>query len=119
MPTKTTPEIILNPDGNFKIKGRSVEKKFDTFSKVLLEWADKYICDPAEATHVDINLDYIDEVHSARLLSFLKKIVTVKMKHKKLTINWFYKTGDEISFQKGEYLSSELKMPFNFILKPR
>jgi hypothetical protein len=119
LPTKTTPEIFLKPDGKIKIKGRSVEKKFDTFSKLALDWADSYICDPAEVTRVHIDLEEIDDVHSARLLLFLRKLLNVKLKHKKLIINWHYKAGDEISFKKGEYFSAQLNMSFYFILKPK
>jgi hypothetical protein len=116
LPTKTTPEIILKPSGIIKIKGRSTEKKYDTFSKPVFDWADRYICDPAETTNVDINLDNIDKVHSARLLSFLRRISTVKQLNKKLIINWYYLTGNKKSFKRGQQFSVELKIPFNFFM---
>jgi len=39
----------------------------------------------------------------------------VHLKHKKFIINWFYEEGDEDILERGEYFSSILNIPFNFI----
>jgi hypothetical protein len=39
----------------------------------------------------------------------------VALKNRKVFINWFYEEGDEDILERGEYLSSVLDVPFNFI----
>ena len=35
---------------------------------------------------------------------------------KKYIINWYYEEGDEDILEKGEYISSVLNIPFNYIM---
>jgi hypothetical protein len=37
------------------------------------------------------------------------------LKHKKYIFNWYYEVGDEDILERGEYFSSILDVPFNFI----
>jgi hypothetical protein len=114
--TKDMPEISLNPDGNIKITGRSMNCNITEFSRQIEEWVNEYICNPAELTRVDIYLEYIDVTNIKFYYTFLKKIESGKSKDKKYKINWYYEEGDEDILEKGEDISLALGIPFNFIM---
>jgi hypothetical protein len=114
-PTKNTPEIILNPEGIIKIKGRSIHENVTDFFAPVEEWISDYILAPAEVTYVDLNLEYFNSASAKVMIHLLQKIMYVSLKHKKFIFNWYYEDGDEDIFERGEYFSSVLDVPFNFI----
>ena len=114
--TKYTPEVVLNPEGIIIIRGRSMNENVAEFYKQIENWIDAYICNPADFTCVDICLEYLSGVNSMILISILKKISYIKLKHKRFIINWYYEEGDEDILEQGEYISSVLNVPFNFIM---
>jgi hypothetical protein len=115
-PTKSTPEISLNPNGMIRIKGRSMIGNILDFGRQVDDWIEKYLDNPADLTCVDFYLEYLNTNNLKFYISLLKKIETVKLKNKKLMINWYYEEGDEDIIEKGEYISSVLDIPYNFIM---
>lgn len=115
LPTKSSPEIILKPNGTIKIRGRSMNRNATEFFKQIEDWVDKYICDPADLTHVEIYLEYINEIHFKTFISLIKKIESIRLQNKKYIINWYYDEDDEDILDKGEYISCVLDIPFNFL----
>lgn len=113
--TAKTPEIILNPEGIIRIKGRWMMENSDVFSRILSDWYDAYIFNLPEITAVDIYLEYFSSLNLVILISLLRKFLCIKLMHKELPINWYYKEGDEDILDLGEYISSILGAPFNFI----
>ena len=113
--TKGTPKISLDPDGIIKIRGRSMSGNVTEFFKQIEDWVDEYICDPADLTCIDIYLEYVNTNDLKIYISLLKKITSIRLKNKKYIINWYYEKGDEDILEKGEYISSVLDIPFNFI----
>lgn len=114
-PTKNTPEVILNPEGIIRIKGRSIhENVIDVFTPVD-EWVTQYIRNPAELTCVDMNLEYFNSASAKVFIQLLQKITYVTLKHKKFKFNWYYEEGDDDILERGEYFASILDVPFNFI----
>ena len=114
-PTKNTPEIILNPEGINKIRGRSIHENVTDFFAPVEDWISDYILAPAEVTYVDLNLEYFNSASAKVLIHLLQKITYVSLKHKKFIFNWYYEDGDEDILERGEYFSSILDVPFNFI----
>ncbi len=114
-PTKTSPEIILNPDGIVKIRGRSIHENVTDFFTPVEDWISGYILVPAEVTCVDLNLEYFNSASAKVLIHLLQKITYVSLKHKKFIINWYYEDGDEDIYERGEYFASVLDVPFHFI----
>jgi len=110
-----SPEIILNPHGIITIRGRSMNSNIKELGSEIEEWIDKYIANPAEITYIDFYLEYFNKANSDVFISMVKKIESLNLIGKKFTINWYYEEGDEDILEKGEYFSSELKIPFNFI----
>jgi hypothetical protein len=113
--TKSSPEVRLMPDGNIKITGRSISETIVDFYKPVGDWINEYIKMPADVTRVDVNLEYFNSASSKILINLCFRLTHVQLKHKKLVINWYYEDGDEDIREKGEYFSSVLNIPFNFI----
>lgn len=113
--TNHTPEVILNPEGIIKIRGRSMIRTLTEFYTPIENWIDLYICNPADLTCVDFYLEYFNSTDSAIFISILRKIAYVKLKNKKLIVNWYYEEGDDDILEQGEYISTVLDIPFNFI----
>ncbi len=116
--TKDTPEIILNPDGNIKITGRSLKAEPFELSTVVSEWIETYLSDPAEETRVEISLEYINTLNVRTYISLLKKMERAKVNGSRCVVYWYYEEGDDDILEKGEYVSLFVDVPFNFIIKP-
>ena len=113
---KNSPEIILNPEGVIIIKGRWMNGNMVSFPKPVNDWVNAYICDPPDSTCIDISCEYFCGVSPAILMDFLRKFFYLKLSHKELLINWYYEDGDEDILEQGEHISSNLEIPFNFII---
>lgn len=113
-PTKTSPEILLSPDGLVKIKGRSIHENVAEFYSAVEKWVSEYINVPADVTCVDMNLEYFNSASAKVFIHLLEKIKHVTLKDKKYVINWYYEDGDEDILERGEYFSAILDVPFNF-----
>jgi len=113
--TKTSPEILLNPGGMIRIRGRSVHENALNFFKPVADWVNDYINEPADVTCIDMNLDYFNSASAKILIQLFQKISRVRLLNKKLIVNWYYEEGDEDIYERGEYFSSVLNVPFNFV----
>jgi hypothetical protein len=114
-PTKNTPEIVLNPEGIIRIRGRSIHENVTEYFAPVEEWITEYIESPAEVTCVDMNLEYFNSASAKVFIHLLQKITYVALKHKKFIFNWYYEDGDEDILERGEYFASVLDVPFNFV----
>lgn len=114
-PTKNTPEVILNPEGIIRIKGRSIHENVTDFFEPVEDWISEYITVPADITSVDMNLEYFNSASAKVFIHILQKITYVTLKHKKFIFNWYYEEGDEDILERGEYFASILDVRFNFI----
>jgi hypothetical protein len=116
LPTNKTPEILLNPEGIIKIKGRAIDESITKVPDQIVNWIDAYVSNPAELTEVIIALEFLNSFNSIILTSTLKKISQVILHGKKLVIHWYYEEDDVDLFERGEYISSNINVPFEFIL---
>jgi hypothetical protein len=114
-PTKNTPEIILNPAGMIRIKGRSIHENVTEYFAPVEDWVSNYIEKPADVTSVDMNLEYFNSASAKVFIHLLQKITYVALKHKKFIFNWYYEDGDDDILERGEYFASVLDVPFHFI----
>jgi hypothetical protein len=115
LPTKNSPEIVLNPDGIIKIRGRSIQENVAEFFEPVDDWVSEYVKEPADITCVDIRLDYFNSASARVFITLFQKITWVTLKHKKFIFNWYYEDGDEDILERGEYFASVLDVPINFI----
>jgi hypothetical protein len=114
-PTKHSPEILLNPDGIIKIRGRSIHENVTDFFAPVEKWITRYIEVPADITCVDITLEYFNSASAKVFIHLLQLVTYVTLKHKKFIFNWYYEDGDEDILERGEYFASVLDVPINFI----
>ena len=114
--TQKTPEVLLDPKGFVRIKGRCMDKNYSGCPRPISDWIDEYKMQPAEITIIDIYLEYVNGFNSAILITLFRKFLTLKPAGRKLVINWFYEEGDEDILEQGEYISSAIKTPFNYIM---
>jgi len=114
-PTKNTPEILLNPEGIIRIRGRSIHENVIDFFAPVEDWLTQYIINPADTTCVDMSLEYCNSASAKVLIHMLQKITYVSLKDKKFVINWYYEDGDDDILERGEYFASILDIPMNFI----
>ena len=110
-----SPEILLNPGGLIRIRGRSVHENAPEFFKPVDDWVNDYINEPADVTSIDMKFDYLNSANAKILIQLIHKISRVRLFNKKLIINWYYEEGDEDIYERGEYISSVLNIPFNFV----
>ena len=110
-----SPEILLNPGGLIRIRGRSVHENALEFFKPVDDWVNDYINEPADVTSIDMKFDYLNSANAKILIQLIHKISRVRLFNKKLIINWYYEEGDEDIYERGEYFSSVLNIPFNFV----
>lgn len=114
-PTKNTPEIILNPEGIIRIRGRSIHEDVTEYFSPVEDWVSRYIDKPAEVTCVDMNLEYFNSASAKVFIHLLQKITYVTLKHKRYIFNWYYEDGDDDILERGEYFASVLDVRINFI----
>jgi hypothetical protein len=116
LPTKTTPEILLNPKGIIKFKGRAIDESRDKAPDQVTNWIDAYLLNPAELTKVIIALEFLNSFNTLVLTSTLRRISQVTQHRKKLFIHWYYEEDDVDIFERGEYISSTINVPIDFII---
>lgn len=115
-PGKNTPDIVLNPSGFIRISGRSIHENAEEFYDPVVKWVNNYVKNPADQMVIDINMEYFNSASARVLVRIFKNIVNSAIgKSKKVIFNWYYEEGDEDILERGEYFSSVLSVPFNFI----
>jgi len=114
-PTKSSPEVILDPAGIVRLSGRSILENSAEFYEPVIDWINKYIENPAELTCVDIRLEYFNSATAKFIITLIKRITRVCLNNKKYKVNWYYEDGDEDILERGEYIASVLESSFNFI----
>jgi len=115
LPTQTTPEIILDPVGVITIKGRSLELNKTNVPSEITDWIEGYMKNPAELTEVIISFEYLNSYGTKVLVSILQSISKVIHQNKKFVIHWYYDEDDEDILKRGEYVSSALGLPIEFL----
>lgn len=117
-PTQKTPEVLLDPEGIIKIKGRAIDESRTTkIPEQIMSWADEYFLNPPEKTEVIIALEFLNSFNTLIITSILRKISQSVPRGKKLVIHWYYEPDDVDIFERGEYISSTINFPIEFIVK--
>jgi len=112
--TKSTPEVILDPEGTIEFTGRMIPENAEEFFQPIVEWINEYSLNPAYITNIEIHLEYINSAGTKYLLSMIDNIHG-RDKMGEIIINWYYEEADQDMLDKGTILSMNLNVPFNFI----
>ena len=118
--TRNTPEIMLDPNGAFSIRGTSVAENTHVIFGQMHEWVDNYLHDPAPLTTLDIFLTYFNTTTSKELYNLMYKLRDLKESQKSdVIIKWMYEHDDGDMQEAGEDYSRIVKLPFEFVaVKP-
>lgn len=114
--TQNTPGIILKPEGCIRFDGRGLSEQCDELFEQVLEWMTEYLKEPPEITTVIVALEYLNSMSSKLLVSILKEVTRVLESGKHFFVHWCYEEGDEDMLERGEFISSSLNIPIDFIL---
>lgn len=114
-PTNKTPEYLLDPKGMIKIKGRAIDETRTGIPEQVMNWIDAYLLGPSESTEVTVALEFLNSFNTIVLTSILKKISQLQQK-KKLIIKWYYEEDDVDIQDRGEYISTVIDVPIEFII---
>jgi hypothetical protein len=114
--TSSTPEVLLNPMGIIKIKGRAIDETRANIPEQVKDWIDAYLLNPAELTEVTVALEFLNSFNTLLLTSTLKRISQVIQHGKKIVIHWYYEEDDIDILERGEYISSTINVPIEFII---
>lgn len=115
LPTNTTPEVMLDPRGFIKIKGRAIDERRSKSPEQITDWIDAYVLNPAGMTEVTVALEFLNSFNTLIITSLLRKIVQVIQHGKNITVKWYYEEDDVDLFERGEYISNTIDVPFEFI----
>lgn len=116
LPTSNTPEYHLDPNGFIKIKGRGLMGANSEVSKVLMNWIDIYLKDPADTTYVILAFEYLNSFSTTILVSILKELRKVETMNKKFIIHWYHEEDDDDILERGEFISGTFNMPIEFLV---
>ena len=116
LPTDNTPEFLFRPDGMIKIIGRGLIGNKSEVTEQIGIWIDEYVTKPAEITYVIIAFEYLNSFCTTILVSMLRKLSQVLLHSGKLVVQWYYEEDDEDILERGEYISSTLNIPIEFIM---
>lgn len=116
LPTNKTPEILLDPSGHIKIKGRAIDESRSGVPEQMMNWIDRYLLNPAESTEVTIALEFLNSFNTLIMTSILKKIGQLLKHRKKLVVRWYYEEDDVDIYDRGEYISTVIDVPIEFII---
>ena len=113
--TNKTPEYLLDPKGIIKIKGRAIDESRTGIPEQVMDWIDSYLLNPAQSTEIIIALEFLNSFNTMVLNSILKKISQLIQQSKKLHIQWYYEKDDMDILERGEYISTIIDVPIEFI----
>ena len=112
-PTEKTPEIVFDPKGLFKIKGRAIDESRTAYPENIMNWLSTYTANPADSTEVIIALEYLNSFNTLIISNILKKIAEVKLRSKRLFIKWYIEADDEDLSERAESISSSFNLPIS------
>jgi hypothetical protein len=115
LPTHTTPEVILSPEGIIKIKGRALSVNNSEFPEQIMNGFNAYLSNPPDSTDVIIAFEYLNSFSAKIIVSILKNISKRILRPKKLAIRWYYEEDDDDMLELGKYISEVDKIPIEFI----
>lgn len=116
LPTYNTPEVILNPEGIIKIKGKALFANKTDIPEQIMNWIDNYLIDPAETTYLIIAFEYLNSLSTITLVSIIKKISQIIFLGKKFVIHWYYEKDNDDMLELGKYISGAYSIPIEFIM---
>jgi hypothetical protein len=90
-----TPKIVLDATtGELVFEGRSNPENANTLYEPVIRWLERYVEEPAERTHLKLNLELFNTSSSKYILEVLKKIRYLADKGHPFNVTWYYEDDD-------------------------
>ncbi len=101
-PTDESPLVELNGEnGIFQFEGRSMPEDAFNFFKPVIEWLEEYVEDPKDSTTANFKMDYFNSGSVKQIFTILCILEELLESGKEISINWYFKKGDELMQSKG------------------
>jgi hypothetical protein len=118
--TKFTPEIFLSEKKNLlQFTGESYPENTAEFYRPVFKWINEYLkILTSQPVTVNIEISYFNSSSSKVLMDIFDNFEEVAEQGKNITINWFYRGGDDATYEYGEEFKEDLaSVSFNLIQK--
>lgn len=113
-PTEKTPLIVLDrSNAKFEIIGVSIPQDGTSFYQPILQWWDAYLEKPLANTQIVLNLDYFNISSSKMILFVFYRLMELKKKGKKVSVEWFYNDADLL--EAGQDFADMTQLEFTFV----
>lgn len=107
--TQYTPEIHLNPNGTFSMKGKSYPENTFEFYKPVMEWIEEYVVNNKSNT-ITVNMEIIYFNSSSSKLFFdLFDLLDENRNNRKITVNWLYDEENESAMEAGQDFAEDFE----------
>lgn len=117
-PTYKTPQIEMNPKGQFTIRGRSILENASEFYLPIEDWLKEYGQRPSSETFLDIYLEYLNSSSAKCFMELLKNLEKIRKKGNKVLVNWHYKEDDSDMLEIGQDFGQMLNLEFSYVIDP-
>ncbi|MGM0509188.1 MAG: DUF1987 domain-containing protein [Fusobacteriota bacterium] len=117
--TNSTPKIFFDPENNkLQIEGESYPENSFEFYDPIFEWLEDYIEEvDNEEINVDFSIEYLNTSSTKSIMFILDILEEAYIQGKKININWYYESDNELSYEMAEDFMDYLELPFNLISK--
>jgi len=113
--TFSTPSVELDTEtGLFQFEGRSIPEDAEIFYRPILSWLEEYYNKPAQVTHLEFRLDYVNSGSSKYLLELFRIVGRNYRDGHECLVIWHYEEEDEAIQDLGEHYKVTVKIPFEF-----
>ena len=112
--TKDTPFVHLE-NGFIELHGRSIAEDPKSFYQPVYDWVDQYVDQPADATRIVLNFEYINTASTKWVYNILKIFGDRFSTEKDIHISWYYERGDDDMLELGKIFETLVKRPFKYI----
>lgn len=108
--TKISPRVVLDPNGEMLIQGRSIIEDTTVFYKPIIDWVKNVTC--PQITLI-VKLEYMNTSSSKQLLTVLKSLAS-NSSIRTIYVKWYYEEDDEDMLDLGKDYESLIHIPFDF-----
>lgn len=114
--TQQTPEISLEANGDFSIKGISTPHNVQKFYQPVFDWLRAYKDSEPARVNLVLEMEYLNTSSSRMFVELLLLINSLKANGTIVKIVWRYEEDDEDIFDLGEDLRLSSKSEFDFVM---
>ncbi len=115
-PSDNTPEVDFDSQrGELKITGVSMPENVIAFYTPALDWAYRYVENPAPTTRIQLRLSYFNTASSKMFLELLAIFEELHEKQHDVRVTWFYGEDDADTAEAGADFELLLRLPFEVV----